>query len=203
MSAEAPISVRLLTVGDWPVVTELFGPNGACGGCWCMYWRLPRGGQLWEERKGEPNRRAFQRLVKTGKVHGCLAFAGEEPIGWCCVGPREDFPRLETVRALPKQSAPDTWSVVCFYIKAAWRERGVAGRLLERAVALARDHGAGRIEGYPVRHSKRAARIPAAFAWTGVSEIFEAGGFERKLLRGASRDLYTRGLRQVARKRKP
>jgi alpha-acetolactate decarboxylase len=30
VSAEAPISVRLLTVGDWPVAAELFGPNGAC-----------------------------------------------------------------------------------------------------------------------------------------------------------------------------
>ena len=85
MSSEAPISVRLLTVGDWPVVSELFGPNGACGGCWCMYWRVPRGGQLWEERKGEPNRRAFMRLVKSGQVHGCLAFAGEEPIGLCAM----------------------------------------------------------------------------------------------------------------------
>ena len=26
----------------WPDLERLFGPRGACAGCWCMWWRLPR-----------------------------------------------------------------------------------------------------------------------------------------------------------------
>ena len=30
------------TVTRWSDLEELFGERGACGGCWCMFWRLPR-----------------------------------------------------------------------------------------------------------------------------------------------------------------
>jgi hypothetical protein len=53
------VEVRELASSDWPVIEGLFGSKGACGGCWCMWWRVPQGGQWWEAAKGEPNRRAF------------------------------------------------------------------------------------------------------------------------------------------------
>ena len=31
-----------LTPERWKDFEELFGPRGACGGCWCMWWRLKR-----------------------------------------------------------------------------------------------------------------------------------------------------------------
>ena len=45
------LTVRPLREDDWPAIEELFGSNGACGGCWCMWWRVPRGGKLWTEMK--------------------------------------------------------------------------------------------------------------------------------------------------------
>ena len=54
--------MRDLTPRDWPTIERLFGPRGACGGCWCMVWRVS-GGKAWLENKGEKNRRAFKRLV--------------------------------------------------------------------------------------------------------------------------------------------
>ncbi len=150
-SEEAPnsnrISVRPLTNNDWENIEKLFGTNGACGGCWCMTWRVPRGGKLWEESKGEPNRQAFRRLIKGGKVFGCLAFNGTEPIGWCCVGPRGDFARLKTIKALQTEWDDTTWSVTCFYIRSAWRGQSVAGKLLSVAVDVAKANGAQHIEG--------------------------------------------------------
>lgn len=97
---ETQLVLRPLEPDDWPHLVRLFGGNGACGGCWCMWWRVPRGGKLWEAAKGQKNRDSFRRLVKARKVHGVLAFLGEEPVGWCAFGPRGDFPRLETVKAL-------------------------------------------------------------------------------------------------------
>src|SRR5712692_9025568 len=95
-----PLDIRPLEPDDWPIIVKLFGDNGACGGCWCMWPRVPRGGKLWDDLKGAKNRDRFRRLVRAGKVHGVLAFRGEEPVGWCSFGPRSTFPRLERVRAL-------------------------------------------------------------------------------------------------------
>lgn len=184
---------RRLTPDDWPVLERLFGPNGACGGCWCMSWRIPQGGKLWEQNKGEPNRRAFRRLVCAGKVHGCLAFAEDEPIGWCCVGPRADFPRLARVKALQTDWTEHTWSVTCFFIRTGWRKKGVARALLAEAVKLARDHGAKELEGYPVRPFKggpAGADLPAAFAWTGVAPLFVKLRFTDVTPPGHTRDIY-------------
>jgi len=191
------VTVRQLSRDDWSIVERLFGNNGACGGCWCMTWRVPHGGKLWEESKGEPNRQAFRRLVRGGKVFGCLAFCAEEPIGWCCVGPRADFPRLTTIKALQTDWDERTWSVTCFYIKSAWRGRSVATKLLKEAVRIAQENGASRLEGYPVK-PYGAGKIPAAFAWTGVPRLFECQKFVTITPPGASRDVYVRRIRKNA-----
>jgi hypothetical protein len=31
-----------LTPEAWSDFEELFGRRGACGGCWCMWWRLKK-----------------------------------------------------------------------------------------------------------------------------------------------------------------
>lgn len=184
------LAIRPLEPEDWPHIARLFGANGACGGCWCMWWRVPRGGKLWEEAKGRKNRDAFRRLVQAGKVHGVLAFARDEPVGWCSFGPRQDFPRLETVKALRHESGAGTWAVVCFYIPARWRGRGVAGRLLAAATERAFALGARALEGYPVVPKEDTKPVPAAFAWTGVPPLFERAGYEELERPGATRPIY-------------
>jgi GNAT superfamily N-acetyltransferase len=183
------ITVRPLRWNDWPLILKLFGERGACGGCWCMWWRVPRGGKLWQECKGEKNREAFRELVETGQVHAVLALAGKEPVGWCCFGPRQTFPRLERVKALKRDFDKKTWSIVCFYINARWRGRGVAGQLLEAATARAFALGAKEIEGYPVV-SRSGGALPAAFVYTGVPKLFERAGYEPLPRPGMSRPLF-------------
>ena len=185
-----PITVRPVGREDWPVIVRLFGDRGACGGCWCMWWRVPKGGKTWESSKGRKNRDSLRKLVQAGRVHAVLAFAGEEPVGWCSFGPRESFPRLARVRALPTEFGRDTWSIVCFYIPAPWRGSGVATKLLEAATRLAFERGAREIEGYPVAPHRPPAKIPAAFAWTGVPPIFERAGYAEIPRRGASRPVF-------------
>jgi hypothetical protein len=34
------LTVRPLTPDLWPALEDLFGKNGACNGCWCMYFRI-------------------------------------------------------------------------------------------------------------------------------------------------------------------
>lgn len=155
-----------------------------------MWPRVPRGGKLWEEVKGRKNRDSLRRLVRGGRVHAVIAFSGKEPVGWCSFGPRSTMPRLETVRALRREWSDRTWSVVCFFIPARWRGRGVAGRLLEAATREAFAHGASEIEGYPVVPTNAPAPVPAAFAWTGVPALFRRAGFEKLRRPSASRPIY-------------
>ncbi len=194
--SKSAVQVRTLDASDWPIILKLFTAKGACGGCWCMYWRLPHGGKLWEDNKGDKNKRAFKRLIQAGRVHGCLAFVGDDPVGWCCLGPRQDFPRLETVRALQHQWDDSTWSVTCFYISTSWRRQGIASALLEHGVALAKKLGAKKLEGYPVRYSsKNHGEVPAAFAWTGVNAIFEKQRFVNVSPPDHARDVFVRRFR--------
>ncbi len=158
-----------------------------------MTWRVPKGGKLWEECKGEKNRHDFQKLVLTGKVFGCLAFAGDLPVGWCCVGPRADFLRLTTIKALQTNWTPTTWSVTCFFIRSAWRRKGVATKLLAEAVKVAKANGASALEAYPVK--PYTANIPAAFAWTGIPVLFEKANFTEITPSGNSRPVYRKAFR--------
>jgi hypothetical protein len=104
------VALKILRPADWPVVEQLFGPRGATGGCWCMWWRR-RGGKSWTACRGEPNRLAFRDLVLSGGARGVIAFNGDEPIGWCNFGPREDFQRLVASRVLQRSSKAKRWSI--------------------------------------------------------------------------------------------
>ncbi len=160
-----------------------------------MMWRVPRGGKLWEESKGEKNKRAFKKLVLNGNVDGCLAFADDMPVGWCCVGPRSDFPRLVTIKNLQTKWTPTTWSVTCFFIRSSWRRKGVATALLAEAVKVAKANGATELEAYPVR--PYTDNVPAAFAWTGIPILFENEKFVNITPPGNSRPVYRKTLRST------
>jgi GNAT superfamily N-acetyltransferase len=187
---QSRIELRPLARSDWPTVEKLFGPNGASGGCWCMWWRR-KGGKAWQACKGEPNRTDFRALVESGGAHGILAYAEGEPVGWCNIGPRDDFPRIVNSRVLQRASQVRRWSIACFYIRSAWRRRGVAQLLLEAAVAEAFRRGAEEVEGYPKAYPS-AATAPAAFVWTGLPRMFEAAGFEPVPAEGSERSIYVK-----------
>jgi hypothetical protein len=178
-AASNPEAIKVRPIGrdDFPLIETLFGARGACGGCWCMTWRAPSLGAWWNEHKGEPNRLAFKALVESGKAHGCLAFDGEKPVGWCSIGPRDDFDYLKRARLIPDSGLTGVWSLTCFYIPVAYQKKGVSGRLIEGACASARALGAQWLEGYPTARVK-SANVPPAFAHTGFLGPFLRCGFE-------------------------
>ncbi len=61
-----------LQPGTWDDFVTLFGERGACGGCWCMLWRLTR--RQFEQQKGQGNKQAMQAIVNSGHVPGILAY---------------------------------------------------------------------------------------------------------------------------------
>jgi GNAT superfamily N-acetyltransferase len=186
------MSIRTLSPEDWPAVERLFGVKGACGGCWCMWWRLPAHGRAWSEAVGAPNRRALRALVESGGVHAVMAFHDAQPAAWCSFGPRASFPFLVKSRALARKRTAGVWSVVCFYLPPAWRRRGLGRALLKAATARAFELGATEVEGFPVVPRKPGAAVPAAFAWTGLPAQFKAAGFRPLRRTVGPRPIYVR-----------
>ncbi len=177
MAGTPKITTAELTPRLWPELERLFGSNGACGGCWCMYWRIPEG-ERFEDVKGPTAKRRFKALVTKGKAHGVLAFAGDEPVGWCAIEHRRDLPRLDRAPSLRIDDADRVWSLPCFYVKAGWRGKRVASALVRAAEEILVARGAEIAEAYPAKPSG-SAKMPGAFAWTGVPAMFEAAGFAR------------------------
>jgi GNAT superfamily N-acetyltransferase len=175
----------------WSDMVRLFGANGACGGCWCMFQRLR--GAAFTRGKGEPNRRALQRLVSQGKEPGLLASAGKDPIGWLALAPRAEYPRIEASRLFAGTGGgPDTWAVSCFFVARAHRRRGLGVRLLRAAIRHARERGARVLEGYP---SEPRGATADAFVWTGLAESFRRAGFTEVAGPSPTRPLMRRVLR--------
>jgi GNAT superfamily N-acetyltransferase len=177
------VQVLPLTVERWPDLERLFGPRGAAGGCWCMWWRLS--GRAFARQKGEGNRQALHTLVTAGEVPGLLAYVDGAPAGWCALAPRQHYPRLERSRPLARVDAQPVWSVTCFFIAQAYRRRGIMSALLEAAKEFARAHGATLLEGYPV--DPATADHSPAMAYTGLVSAFHRTGFVEVARRSPSR----------------
>jgi GNAT superfamily N-acetyltransferase len=174
---------RPLTTRNWADLERLFGPRGACAGCWCMWWRLERA--KWEKQKGEKNRRAFQKIIATEVPTGVLAYLDQEPVGWCAVAPREHYARLARSRVLRPVDDQPVWSVTCFFVRKEHRRSGLTRQLLQASVQYANKRGAKIIEGYP--QDPRRGEMPDAFAYTGFASVFQHAGFEEVARRSATR----------------
>lgn len=163
-------TVLPLTPERWAAFEDLFGPNGAVGGCWCMFWRI---GNEYRKRPGEANRAAFFELVQHGPPPGLLAFSGEQAVGWCQLTPRDALPWLNRTPRLPRVDDAPVWSISCFYIRRGWRKKGVASALIAAAVEAARSAGAPALEAYPVD-----ASLGKSSSFTGYLSTYQRAGFE-------------------------
>jgi len=174
-----PIEVVPGTADRFGDVTQVLAPSGKAA-CWCMYYRMSSSeygrvsasglvqaagsrGDVLRARLGQP------------PAPGMLAYVDGTPVGWCGIGPRPEFERLQRSRTIPAPADPATWSVVCFLVRPGFRRRGVAAALLAGAVSYAQSSGAPALEGYPV--DAAGSRIDSTFAYVGTTSMFEAAGF--------------------------
>lgn len=177
-----------LTLDRWNDLQTLFGPNGACGGCWCMYWRMAR--KDFVASKGAVNQAKFQEVIQSGSP-GVLLYHEAAPVGWCAVAPREDYPVLARSRVMAPVDDKAVWSVSCFFVRKEWRKKGLGVRLLKAAVEFAKVQGGGVLEGYPTDSGKQTA---APFVWTGLASMFKKAGFKEVARRSATRPIFRKYL---------
>jgi len=186
------LSIFPLTVERWADFESLFGENGACAGCWCMWWLLPHA--QWVAQKGEGNRQAMRSLVKGNQAPGLLAYADGQAVGWCAVAPRERYVRLANSRVLKPVDDQPVWSVTCFFVVKEYRRRGVTVALLNAAAEFVRKRGGKILEGYPTETSRQQAD---AFVYTGLASAFQRAGFKEVARRSPTRPIMRCALQPV------
>jgi GNAT superfamily N-acetyltransferase len=177
------VTVRRLTSDLWPALADLFGVNGACNGCWCMYWRL---GAAYRARPRAKNKSSFRKIVRRGPPPGLLAFDGNLAVGWCLLAPRKALPWLNGAPWLKRIDDMPVWSIACFYVRRRYRRRGVTSALIAAALRIVQRARAPALEAYPIDTTKPEH---TRNLFTGVASSFSRLGFKTVARRTRSRPI--------------
>jgi len=169
------LSFEPLNKGNWVKFVQLFGEKGACGNCWCMYYRLNMA-DFKEGKVDGGNKDAMHALVMENKPTGIIGFYEGQPIAWCAFAPREHFMKLEKSRVHKRIDNNPVWSIPCFFIDKNFRHQGITVELLKGVIRYAKEIGIKIIEAYPTIPTTES--LPDSFAWIGLYKSFERAGFE-------------------------
>jgi len=189
------LTIKPLTRDNWTDLVELFGRPGAsvARGCYCMYYR--RSGKH-EKPAGiaysEWNKRALKALVDRGVVPGLIGYESERPIGWVSLGPRADYAKLQRSSVMKPVDDKPVWPIICFFVDAKARHRGVADALLKAAIAWAKKERVTLLEAYPCDKPARAADDTM---WFGTKSMFDRAGFNEVARRKPMRPVVRKALR--------
>lgn len=182
---ELDLSFHPLTQKLWRDYELLFGDSGACGGCWCMYWKLR--GNAYDENKGDGNRQQQKSVVDAKIIPGLLAYSEGYPIGWIAIEPRHQYPKLAHSKILKAIDDQEVWSITCFFIEKKHRRKGITTELIKAAVEHAKKHGAKIVEGYPIETKTKQA---PPFMFTGATSAFINAGFKEVARNSPTRPIF-------------
>ena len=134
-----PITVRPVDGSLFDDVQTVFGTRGQAARCQCQGYRMG-----WYDMHS-PDVAGRRELLRDQVIegHGLLAYLDGEPVGWCSVAPRADYPYLRktTWHGRHEDKAdPDVWAVTCFVVRAGFRKQGVSTALAkDSAMVWARE----------------------------------------------------------------
>ncbi|HKW05604.1 MAG TPA: GNAT family N-acetyltransferase [Nitrososphaerales archaeon] len=105
------------------------------------------------KERNEINFQTQKSLVDKGRSHGILIYEGDDPIGWCQYGLKDEFPRIDNGPGYRKLSLDDgtkrLWRITCFCVEKKHRNQGVAKACLRAALSSIRAQGGGIVEAFP------------------------------------------------------
>jgi GNAT superfamily N-acetyltransferase len=169
------ISVRPVSETLFDDVQTVFGARGQAARCQCQGYRLGWYAQHSDDVQGR--RELLRDQVLEG--HGLVAYLDDEPVGWCSLAPRSDYPYLRQTtwkgRTEDKDDA-SIWAVTCFVTRAGYRRHGVSRALVGGTIDLARDRGARAVEAYPMKPAP-GKDVPWGEMHVGALSAFLAAGF--------------------------
>jgi len=162
-----------LTPERWADFETLFGPNGACAGCWCAWFLMTS--REFKDSKKEGHKQLMRDLVESGVEPGQIAYADGVPAGWVALAPRERYKRLATSDHLGPVDDKEVWVMPCFFIHRDYRRQGLMKKLLEAAITYARSNDLKTLEAFPLDVEEK---INSMSLFTGKSSVFYEAGFK-------------------------
>lgn len=147
--------------------------------CQCQWWMMPNA-QFQRLDTAERTELLRAELAGASIPPALIASVDGEAAGWVRVGPRVEQVRIARTRALAANTElplddPDVWAISCFVVRREHRGTGLNARLIDAAVAFARERGARVVEAYPV--DTAVANASANELYHGVLSTFLAAGF--------------------------
>ena len=149
-----------------------------------------------DARANEKNRAAKRALVKRGAAHGTIVYCGDDPVGWCQFGPKQELGRIDRKRGyLPSSDHP--WRITCLFTAPGHRRSGLARFAVAESVKAMEKLGAEAVEAYPVE-----GESSSPFLWAGPPALFEGAGFSRSGPLGKKSWIYSLALSGGRKKKK-
>jgi GNAT superfamily N-acetyltransferase len=185
MISNFQLEIHPLVPDCWEDFEKLFGSHGACGGCWCMYWKLAR--KEFIANQGEGNRLLQKKIIESGIIPGLLAYYDGAPVGWMAIEPRENYPVLARSRILKPVDEKKVTSITCFLVDKKFRNTGISTALVKAAVNFSKQQDVSILEGYPTDTQNQ--RLPAPFVYTGLASSFLNAGFMEEKRRSPKRPI--------------
>ena len=153
---------------------DAFCDNPEWQDCYCAFFHCYSEArpEEWNARTGEQNRATVSEMIRAGRMHGYLAYAGGKVVGWCHAAPRGELPLLREGRDLPGEDS-ETGSIVCFVVAKTHRRQGIARQLLDAACEGFRAAGLAWAEAYP-----HLGEQTDAGNYHGPTDMYLAAGFQ-------------------------
>jgi len=167
-----------LTPARWEDFETLFGPNGACAGCWCAWYLMTH--REFTKAGKEGHKELVRTLVHSGVEPGLIAYADGVSAGWVALAPRERYPRLSTSKLMAPVDDQPVWVIICFFIHRNYRHQGLMEKLLAAAIDYARGKDVKILEAFPLEVE---GKISSVNLFTGKASVFYKQGFEQVALR--------------------
>jgi ribosomal protein S18 acetylase RimI-like enzyme len=169
-----PLTIRRLKPelrDDWLRFFEgaAFADNLKWKSCYCQFLYVDHSKVDWAARTAQENRAAACERIDCGRMHGLLAYRGDQVVGWCNAAPRT---LMESFADEPDPDAARLGQITCFVVAREHRRTGVARALLEAACEMLRQDGFAFAE---VNPSRQAASDAANHY--GPLALFQSAGF--------------------------
>lgn len=183
------------TIDRWDDVQHSLSGGGDGRSCQCI-WPVVRN-KDWNQSTFEQRRDMFHDEIAAGPPPGHIAYVDGEAAGWIRVGPRPTQQRILHTRSIVDATTEpldddSVWAVTCFVVRREHRGKGLNAKLLETAIAHAREAGARMIEAYPVDNTHGSHHANDMFH--GALSTFLSAGFQQGPSLSGGRVLVTRQL---------
>jgi GNAT superfamily N-acetyltransferase len=188
MSGSETLELTVVPANEasWDDLQTVLGDRGAAAYCQCQRYKL-RPKEAFKKFPVEERAHRLRTQTESGHpqsetTSGFVAYLDGEPVGWCAVEPRSNYPGLLRNNRVPWEGRTEdkadasVWAVTCVLARAGFRRQGISYVLARAAVDFARSRGARALEAYPMI-TEPGKEITWDELHVGSRKIFEAAGF--------------------------